>query len=233
MLIFIPGKSGANSKNLAAAGLTDLMRQGDTVPVCVDLPELGPGKLPGQIWGWIDDAAKVQPEPLTYQPGQQTWIAAADGRYWVGWSNSNPPSPESLQRSEMIDGPLITLADGREWQIISSAGLPRQAQLVEGQWSWAPQSRFARFVERSVWAFDVAKNAMRPDDTFVVPVSAVEYALEVLNWNYRITPELVSHLGLFRPTELFELLVLSTDVRGILRIEESLKNGVPAAIPSG
>ena len=233
MLVFIPDKRGGNRLHLQQAGLTFLDRDGDPGISSTDLVSPGPGGKHGQIWGWIDEVAKKQVEPLAYHPDRQTWIEGPDGKYWVGWSHANEPSPATLRRAELIDGPMIELADGREWQIISAMRLPSQARLKDGRWQWGPQERFAAFVERSLWALDIAKNALLPGERVVMPIEAMDFAMEVLSWNYRITPEIVSRLGLFTPWTLFTTLATATNVAEIAKVEDELKKAGAAAPPSG
>lgn len=237
MLIFLPHKRGASPTHLVDAGLGHLLRLDDNRPVQLDLPDAGPGGTAGQLLAWIDDAAAVQAEQVGYfppQPGQtprQTWLPGANGRYWVGWQNDLPPTPANLQRRTLVDGPVTTLGDGQEWQLIAAANLPQQARLVEGKWAWAPQTRFASFVERSAWAFDVARQALEAERA--IPLEAVEYALGVLSWNYRIVPEVADWLGLFTAETLLRTLVLTTDVNRLREIVLQLKKGGSPPTPTG
>lgn len=221
MLIFLPGKHGANPAHLVEAGIGYLDRAGDH-PLYSDLADNGPGGKPGQIVGWVEDHAKSQAgvEQFGYFPQRQTWIESATGKYWVGWQADLPPSPVTLARREMIDGPLLELGDGKEWQLIAASRLPQQARLMGGKWEWAPKQKFASFVERTAWAFDVARKALDGDS---IPLEAVDYAMGVLSWNYRIVPEIADLLGLFTAESLFYLLAMTSDMKRLMEVEASLK----------
>lgn len=220
MLIFLPDKRGSNPFHLVEAGLSYLDRPGDHLSY-TDLESTGPGGKPGVIAGWIEDRPTPDTELFGYAPQRQTWIESANGKYWVGWQNDRPPSPATLARREMIDGPRLELGDGNEWQLIAAARLPQQARLISGNWEWAPQQRFASFVERTAWAFDVARKTL--ESGAGIPIEAVDYAMGVLSWNYRITPEIADRLGLFTAEVLFHLLATTSDMKRLVEIQDTLK----------
>ena len=228
MLIFVPNKSGSNTQHLQEAGLGALLLAGDEGPSATDLVSAGPGGLHGQIWSWIGNG--MGKEQTGYFPELQTWVEGDGGRYWVGWQTDVSPTPENLQRRELIDGPVVTLGDGREWQLVSAANLPQQARRISGKWGWAPQQRFASFVEQSAWAFDLALNNLGGGR---LPLEAVDYAMGVLAWNYRIVPEIADRLGLFTSTTLLHVLVQSTDVQTLREIVLGLKKTESHPTPSG
>lgn len=227
MLIFIPDRTGANEMHLADAGLKHLLRPDDDSPSATDLISTGPGGLYGQTWGWLGDGG----ESNGYFPEGQHWIRHEGGKYWVGWQYDRLPSPATLMRKSLLPGKPVELGDGQLWLVPSAMELPQQAKLRGGKWAWEPESRFAEFVERSQWAFDVARKWF--EDPGPVPIEAVDYALEVLSMNYRLTPEIVDHLGLITPVTLIYILAASSDLKRLIAIENDLKKAGPAVTPSG
>lgn len=227
MLIFLPNKSGANPQHLVAAGLQSLFSKSDDAPDCTDLITAGPGGMHGQVWGWLGTGT----EQLGFL-ASQTWIEGDSGQYWIGWEPDYAPSPENLARRDPCNGRMIPLGDGRMWRIPSAADLPRTAKLKNGQWDWQPESRFTGFVERSAWAFDVAYRCLA-EQSREIPLEAIPYALEVLNINYRMVPEIADQLGLFTPSALLTLLAAATDFDKLCEIEAQLKKGGAVPTPSG
>lgn len=227
MLIFIPDRTGSNQTHLSEAGLKHLLRPDDDSPSSTDLISTGPGGLYGQTWGWLGDGGEAN----GYIPEGQHWIPNDGGRYWVGWQYDRLPSPATLVRKSVLPGKPVELGDGQLWLIPSAMELPQQAKLRNGQWTWLPESRFEEFVERSQWAFDlVCKWLENPGP---VPIEAVDYAIEVLSMNYRLTPEIVDHLGLITPINLMQILANSTDLKRLVEIQAELKKAEPAVTPSG
>lgn len=227
MLIFIPDRTGANQVHLAQAGLTRLVRPDDDSPSATDMVATGPGGLYGQTWGWLGDGGEAN----GYIPEGQTWLRNEAGAYWVGWQYDRAPSPATLRRKSLLPGRVVTLGDGQMWVVPSVMELPQQAKLRGGQWKWESETRFADFVSRSEWAFDLARTWLA--DPGPVPIEAMDYAIEVLSMNYRLVPEIIDHLGLMTPVTLMQVLAASTDLQRLLAIEAELKKAEPAVTRSG
>lgn len=49
-------------------------------------------------------------------PKQQTWVEAPLPGVWIGWWNDHLPSPESLQRAELVNGYALEMCDGQTWR---------------------------------------------------------------------------------------------------------------------
>jgi hypothetical protein len=115
-LYFVPGKSRINVPgDLPALGLDHVFR--DTAPI-----ERGVNRGPTDgTGGGVIIAAKgsVAPERLMLQPngGAQRWrpIPNNPAKAWCGMYVEDPPTPDELIRSRVIDGHLMTLGDGRQW----------------------------------------------------------------------------------------------------------------------
>jgi hypothetical protein len=77
-----------------------------------------PSGKPGLLFA---DSARQGGKAVGYYADQQTWrqMPSIGGRpeLWVGYWNDAKPTPGELQRPQMLRGPLITFADGNQWQI--------------------------------------------------------------------------------------------------------------------
>jgi hypothetical protein len=103
---------------LAALGLSDrlrdcpLKRQGSRIEV-VPIHNNGPNGSNGAL---------IVPQPAdrkgarTYHPDEFAWHKSERDNYWIVWDKLNPPTPEGLQRWEMVSGVVCELGDGQLWQ---------------------------------------------------------------------------------------------------------------------
>lgn len=130
---------------------------------------------------------------------RQMWIpAAADGdkptgRYFVGINNASPPTPADLLRPFPRLGTFVTLGDGRDWQILEPATFPIvDTRLREHQRETIAWLDRIELMSRLTIAgrSDVDEAAsLNLDDV-------CRFIVQTLSLNYRITPEVVSHLRL-------------------------------------
>ncbi|BBO34734.1 hypothetical protein [Lacipirellula parvula] len=76
----------------------------------------GPSGGAGNVF--MEDAPGVD---AGYYPDDQTWskMPAVEGRpeLWIGYWNDRKPTPQTLKRAKLLRGPVLTLADGNEWQV--------------------------------------------------------------------------------------------------------------------
>jgi hypothetical protein len=237
--VFLPGKVGSDPAHLDAVGLADLRRSDDHQPAFMELTA-GPGGEPGLLVVWMTDAAQ---QDLSYRPELQTWVPQSVGpdqtpQYWIGWTTDAPPTPDDLTRKHPIPGRFLQLGDGRFWRVPVAHLVPQVLALAQGAWESRPNPRYRRFVERSAWALDACERALRGDEAVALS-EAANYAVEALGWNYRLSPELVSHWGLlrvesgFKASDLFLILATSSDVERLLGIADELQKKAGPPTPSG
>ena len=225
-LIFIPNVQGPSPQNLIDVGLGDLLRPDDDQPGCFDLSGRTPSCEPGQLWGWIT-AGK---QSLQFEPQTQKWIAAKPhgdlqaGRYWIGWDADSPPTPDELLRKRTIPGYEATLGDDQLWLIPNAAEVPSRYDLDDaGQWVTRALDRYRGFVERAAWAFDFCQRMIEAEYQLPFPPEAVPFALEAMNWNYRLPRELAAALGVIQPGNLFKILSSTTELQRLREIASGLK----------
>lgn len=219
--IFLPdARDSDHAEQLAAAGLAHLATGFD--PLQCD----GPDGQSGVCLAW----RTPQQTRMGYRPDEQTWLPAVpDGdlpakRYYVGLWNDSPPTPKDLQRPYAAPGRWLRLGDGNQWLIPESAELPADRILADdGSWKFEVQREFHDFhLECQRWA-DVVAEA---DKETTIPWEELDaFNRRALQINYRIVPELVSHLRLFNSANMAQPLFAAI---GALRAAESAQNGSSA-----
>lgn len=189
----------ASDKTLIAVGLVDHIA-GHEVCESPGPPEGGPGALfawrkPGEgglKWG--------------YAPDEQTWTPAAAAaptipaaRYYVGIDKQNPPTEFDLRRPVQFRGHRVTLNNDEQWLIPAPQELPADCILDDdGHWKTEPRRQFQAFnIAAAKWFEFMAM--IPPDGEMDIDFNdAVGFVVQALSINYRITPEIVSALRLFR-----------------------------------
>lgn len=216
-LLFLPGERGQDPALLRDRGLDDLVAGAEFADHAATSFAPRGGVLvawrrPGDVRCHVAEAA-------------QDWlpqIAAGEPRYWVGTWRDSPPAPEDLRRADgLLDSHRVELGDGCEWEVPAAARLPRTLRLgPEGlrfelfdryRSYWDSSCRFREQVE-AFYRGEAAK--------LVIDADWWDYLVGALRLNYRILPEIVSHLGLLTTSTCFSALaatVLSPDVWRALR----------------
>lgn len=177
------------AEQLAAVGLADHADGAQTVPC--EGPDGG-----GTLFGW--NALKGR---LHYHAAQQTWLSAvADGerpagRYHVGIWNDSPPTEADLRRPYRYGGRSVELGNGETWLVPTPEELPHVAKLADdGSWRFVVQRNFHDYYLRAMqWVERLAV----PEGVSVFYGEMLAVAVEALTLNYRLPPELISHLELF------------------------------------
>lgn len=114
LLYFLPGQNPPVAKTLADRGF-------ELAELAGAFQSRGPG--PDDQIGYVFELKKPphpagrHPRGLQYAPDDQTWYECADGAFWLGWFNDDPPTPFDLQRRREITGTPIETVDGQIWQI--------------------------------------------------------------------------------------------------------------------
>ena len=203
--IFLPDtKDNEAPDRLAAVGLSDHIPGASHL-----LSERGPSGenaiAVGTICAWRKPGDGAD---HCYNAERQTWVPAAKsadgetGRYWVGFDNASPPRPSELQRHYPYAGRVMELG-GQRWTIPEPQELPHDLKLADdGSLRFEVQRRFHDwFNECSDWIrrivdHDESKGMSYPQ--------MWDFIIKALRLNYRITPEVVSHLALFDQNNIME-----------------------------
>lgn len=188
-LIFIPGPDDSNA--LAIVGLESLAAGAVT-----ETSVVGPKKLTGTLFTWPSGRT----EPPQFDPSEWSWIPATGtaerqpGRYWVGINKYSPPTPRDLWHSDAWGGFKIELGDGQVWLVPNCGQLPHGMRLTGEMLVRRPG--YAEWRQEIVGRARDWEQRFR-DSAIKNAKQATPFALQALALNYRITPEVAKHLGLF------------------------------------
>lgn len=133
----------------------------------------------------------------------QTWIKSERGDYWIGSDPAEPPSPEGLLRTEVVNGYAHTLGDGREWLCptirrgVVFPAVPCGYSRMNGKLSRRPLSQYVPIFDRAMrWvAGYLGGDGLPPEDQW-------DAAVECLGINYRVGDEEASILELLNDNTL-------------------------------
>lgn len=169
----------------------------------------GPGEQPGVV-------CAAQSEHVGYFPQAQVWhrlpaIAGAPAT-WLGWSLAAPPDPQSLARQDALDGHLVTLADGQEWQVPiaqrwTDSGFSRNVAArmrldEQGQWSEGDVlPRFAGLWRVAQQWQEFRERQLAGEATSLSIAAAADMCAEVLAVNYRVSRREIGCLQLLDDRE--------------------------------
>lgn len=201
-LIYIPNVPGdvtPNDEKLSKVGLPALAQGCATITTSA-----GPDGKPGVVFSWPTSDPR---STMGYLPEIQEWIPAeavgdlAEKRYWVGFVKGLLPTPQELSRPMLLEGDGdsrgTVLGDGRKWVIPAAGMLPKRSRYTSKGWGWEVVQQFEAYWEESCqWYTDLITKDISDGQT-TVAANCCDYLTRALSMNYRLTPEVVSHLGLF------------------------------------
>ncbi len=204
--IFIPKATGQNPQMLVDVGLPDLASGADFMS-----GQEGPDESRdlGVFIAW----QKPGHAGIGYQPQRQTWVPAVPrdsleaGRYWVGFWNDSPITPGDLQRPYAKRGPMLQLGDGNQWRIPEINELPKDMILADdGSWKFEVQRQYHDlWLESQEWFSRIIDTETDTYDFGEIG----NFCARVLCQNYRLTPEVISHLRLFDTENIEKVLFAS------------------------
>ena len=190
-LVYLPSEHANAAETLASVGLGHLSEGAQRAA-----PVKGPDGE-GTIYTWD---LSVNP---VYRPEQQEWVPAVQmghmpaGRYQVGFSKQHPPTPRELMHPLPIDGRAVRFGDGQDWVLPKYLDIPYSiVRNEQGEWVYKALERYASFLLAvSVWHDRMSGECAGTPATDADLCDLVEQALSI---NYRLVPEVVNQLGLFR-----------------------------------
>lgn len=210
-LIYVPGQSTeSQSELLGRVGLSEIGQGLDAKA------SEGPDNGRGKLFGWLS-STQAQ---LIYKPEAQTWIPSAksgdreSGAYWVGIWKDSPPTEEDLRKPDHRKGSFVRLGNGELWSIVAQGQLERFPDLksdgsliyyVDEAFNW-----FSTEIDKRL------ADVIRGDDGSITLLFDMTkdwmFLCRVMAINYRITPEVVSHLRLFSQSALKRLIAQLMDM---------------------
>lgn len=167
-----------------------------------------------------------------YYPKSQTWMQADAAPWWIGFDVEHAPTPEDLQRSELLAGHDVQLEDGNAWHVpaarlwVNEEGMPRYRMSVPvrllrrgGEWKSEPLERYRWLADaaETYWAHLVSGQG----SGFTVP-QACELAVRALSVNYRLGPEETSALALLTDRNVLSILNAIVDWPRYLEISQAI-----------
>ena len=200
-LLYVPGpaKGKTPQDELTRVGLGEIAAQVDTG----DTPT-GPDGKGGLLFGWLDSIQNR----FGFLPDQQTWIPSAasgdraTGAYWVGLWNEDAPTEEDLRRPDHRAGSWVTLGDGGKWLVPTLGTLDRHPRLQpDGSLQWCIDEAFNWLVtdlekREATGVTRTTQNGQEVRSFIYDDEKDFWFLCRLLQINYRLTPEVVSHLGL-------------------------------------
>lgn len=205
-LVFIPGTAPEQLQDVArVAGLSTLIDGANVLPNVQ-----GPGDKPGLMLGWTKPHS-----PFThYEPDAQDWVSSfckdenGDSRYWVGfWKQADgqpprrPPTESELRRDYSQDG-FWHRSGTERWEIVTPRTVDmRLAWQDDGGWKWEPLKQYAWLAKESeqMLAKYTEEGFLRLQVCIEAdPMEQAEWMLKLLQVNYRMLPEVMVYLDIFR-----------------------------------
>lgn len=197
-IVYLPKVNTPNSDHLRAVGLEDFVDGAQFNCLQPDKPAPGDNKG-GSLVTWTPPGRR---QPV-YDPDSQLWLPAMpmdslkEKRYWIGFDPLSPPRPQELIRREPYVGSPVTLGDGQQWLIPHARELPHDLIRGEdGEWVRQVRSEFYAFAMTTI-GWQRQFDSLEPGDVFPDETGLAEFVEEALRLNYRLTPEIISHLRLF------------------------------------
>lgn len=220
-LIYLPisedhaGEQG--KQQLASVGLADHIAGAECRRV-----DKGPDGKPGLLFGWLTPGFAK----FGYAPDQQVWARSAAfeqrpcGAYWVGTWNDHQPREVDLRRPYMQRGVFREMGADR-WKIPRTETIEMTAKLQDdGSVRFIPQRELEWFTHDCEKRKLALRRLDNGDGTTTIqwsysPPDLFIWLSRVLRINYRITPEVMSHLGMLSKHTLTELYMATLGIDGV------------------
>lgn len=196
--IFVPEEPLADPTLLADVGL------GDHVGGAHAFAWNGLNGKRGVCFGWSPECSGcLGVEGLTWLPALATASLKA-GRYFVGIDPTQPVQPHQLAKHRkdgaLLAGADVILGDGNAWRIPAAAKLPVSWAFDDSSprtnETIAPEFAGA-FANAKHWFIELLKTDLGNGLTATITSDVTGFLTEFLRLNYRIAPEVVTHLGLW------------------------------------
>ena len=232
-LIYIPGDGTSSEQKLVDVGLPTLAQGCSAIAT-----PAGPDGKPGVVFSWPTSDPR---STMGYLPDIQEWIPAeavgdlAEKRYWVGFVKGLLPTPQELSRPMLLEGDDdsrgTVLGDGRKWVIPAAGMLPKRSRYTSKGWGWEVVKQFEAYWDESCqWYLELATKVLSDDRKTTVSADCCDYLTRALSLNYMVTPEVVSHLGLFNTLTIGP--ALKATIQGIAVRDEAAQKKTDDTLPA-
>jgi hypothetical protein len=195
-LIYLPDATPQTlNDRMKSAGLSDLLGGHDTLPGAK-----GPETEIGVMVGWLQPGDRCH-----YQPAIQDWIPSivkdesGKSQYWIGVYRDKPPIENELRRKYTQDGPWIDFG-GQRWKVPTPDSVDSRAMLQDdGTYKWEVIREFSWMCDERQQLQDAYLKELGIRELVFrsEPSAQIGWLLKLLKINYRMTPEVANHLGLW------------------------------------
>jgi hypothetical protein len=198
----------------------------------------GPDGKRGTVFGKSSQGFVVQ-----YDAGHQEWHDA--NGYWIGFDKRHRPTPEVLQRKEIIGGKPLKLGDGNEWLIPQVRLINSETQLPSvfrkdahsGELVSDVCPEYLEMYERASEVFNSMCEGLAETegDSFTMN-DYWSFCCDCLALNYQVNEQAVSALGLLTQQAIGAILRTAVDWDAFvqhLNDTAAEKKTEPTATPPG
>lgn len=145
----------------------------------------GPQGGPGELF-----CVSGSRERLGVNKETQTWVEVK-GSHWIGFDNSDRPTPKDLQRTKLVSGTPVELGDGNQWVIpavlVGRNTLPKAYRLINGELTLVPLGGYEEITEEATEWFDVMTKMQIGESVTYKPGDLFRFVAMVLSINYRVS----------------------------------------------
>lgn len=145
MFYYLPGVAEVTPQALVDAGLAGRFEIDPAEQKGADTQKYGKAPLdkgPDGKAGML--VSFGQGSGIGYHADSQEWHKFP--QFWLGWWRDKRPRPKDLERSVMLAGSAVTLADGQQWMVPVAKLLPQRAVYDGTIWGRKLDERY-----RSLW----------------------------------------------------------------------------------
>jgi len=230
--IYVPGRFSCTKEESKKLGITELMEEGTQT---LTETQLGPDGKSGYLLGWEMRGGMEAIAP-NYNAEKQTWFPAqaveeedlAEGRYWYGFYNERPVTPETLQKEKTFASMPVTMCDGNEWLVPIADFLPhtwtRKGKVIKKE--------FENYSNLAQEYFDKISTYDQKGISFQVK-GGFEFCCLGLALNYRITEDIVEGLKLIDDDTFLAFAMASVELDVLQIINDQKKTEESELIPDG
>ena len=222
IMMYLPGYSGSDREEVVRRGLADLLEP--TVDVIPTPVVKGPDGKAGTLFTFFPGHS-----PREVDVNTQEWLEAPPdgeldgGRYWLGYVKGRKPTPEQLQRRDLIDGEAVVLADDKVWVVPCCNKAPKRfTRDRAGREVEVVKDQHKRWVEWSNELFGVIINqgyGTLGDPDYIIQIpGGIRYAALALGKNYRVNADVLDLLELIDERVVSDLVLAATGITALARL---------------
>ena len=241
-LLYLPDTKGADPAQLDRAGLAEL--RADRSPEFAEYLG-GPLGGHGNLAFWSVQGCSPALDTALYD-----WTKAPGGRFSLGILRGHRVNPADIEREPQRSGYWIACGDGQRWKTPAAHHLPHRyglndsgefARVVSAQFKdyWEKSTQFAVQYFQAIGQVELLRER-NPNLPIDEPLVTLKFSLEetwafccrALSINYRLTPELVSMLGLIDDDSLKNIVRAAIDLIHLTECKSEKKKDT-VTIPVG